>query len=67
MTDASISVESRESGQSSDFRQLRRRVVKMKRRQFIKGVIGISTTAILPFQAGAALAAMEVSRDLGIA
>jgi hypothetical protein len=39
----------------------------MKRRQFIKGVIGISTTAILPFQAGEALAAIAVSRDLRVA
>ncbi|OHB64152.1 MAG: hypothetical protein A2Y76_04075 [Planctomycetes bacterium RBG_13_60_9] len=30
-------------------------------------MIGISTTAILPFQAGEAQAAMEVSRDLRIA
>ena len=32
-------------------------IVKMKRRQFIKGAIGISTTALLPLQTGASLAA----------
>jgi len=31
--------------------------MKMRRRQFLKGAIGISTTAILPFQAGEALGA----------